>query len=95
MLPNVGADYFRHSKRPAAAVDVAPVLPHREEARLEQVYRLAHLDLLDGCVVIVAPKVLNGFDLGPELFELGIVFAIGRLVVFGLSNQRCTKAGYR
>jgi hypothetical protein len=42
--------------------------------------------LLDGCVVVVTPKVLDGFDLGAELFELRIVFAIGWFMVFGLSK---------
>lgn len=60
--PHVGPDGLGHAKGPRAAVDVAAVLPHGAEALLEEVDTLAHLDVLDRCVVGVAPKVLHRRD---------------------------------
>ena len=79
--PEVWADVLAHAERPAAAQDVAPVLPYGPEARLEQVEGLAHLDLVDRGVVIIAPEVLDGLDLGAELLELrGVLLPIVRLL---------------
>lgn len=82
--PDLGPHGAGHAKGPAAAVDVAAVLPHGAEPGLEEVYRLAHLDLLDGGVVVVPPKVLHRLDLRAELLELDVVLALGGLVVLGL-----------
>lgn len=83
--PKVRADALGHTEGPAAAVDVAAVLPDGAEARLEEVDGLAHLDLLDGGVVVVAPKVLHRLDLRAELLQLGLVAAVvGLLLVLCL-----------
>lgn len=80
--PKVRADGLWHAECPAAAVDVAAVLPDGLEAGLEEVDGLAHLDVLDGGVVVVAPKVLDRLDLRANLFELGRV--LGLASGFGL-----------
>lgn len=61
--PEIRAVGLGNSKSPAASVDVAPVFPDGLEAGLEEVYGLAHLDLVDGGVVGVAPEVLHRLDL--------------------------------
>ena len=79
--PEIRTDAFRYPECPAAAVDVAPVLPDGLEARFEEIDGLAHLDLLDWGVVVVPPKVLDRLDLGSELLELGLVAAIVGLLL--------------
>lgn len=84
--PEVRADALVHTERPAASVDVPAVLPDGLEARLEEVDGLAHLDLVDGGVVIVPPEVLDRFDLCAQLLQLCVVCAIFvLLLVFLLS----------
>lgn len=65
--PELGAVSLRDAEGPAAALDVTAVLPDGPEAALEQVDGLAHLDLLDGGVVVVPPEVLDRLDLRVEL----------------------------
>lgn len=80
--PHIRPLALGHAERPAPAVEVPPVLPHGPEPGLEEVDALAHLDLVDGSVILVTPEVLHGFDLSAELFEVGIVFlAFGGLVL--------------
>lgn len=71
--PEVWPDILAHAEGPTSAEDVAPVLPYGLEALLEQVEGLAHLYLVDGGVVGIAPEVLDGLDLGAELLELCLV----------------------
>lgn len=71
--PEVRPDVLAYAEGPTPAEDVAPVLPYGLEALLEQVEGLAHLDLVDGGVVGIAPEVLDGLDLGAELLELRLV----------------------
>jgi hypothetical protein len=75
---------FGDAEGPAAAVDVAAVLPDGLEAGFEEVEGLAHLHLLDGGVVGVAPEVLDGLDLVAELLEIGRVGLAVALRVVGL-----------
>lgn len=83
--PDVGPGALGHPEGPAAAVDVAPVLPDGLEPGLEQVDGLAHLDLVDGGVIVVAPKVLHALDLRAQLLELRLVSAvIARLLLLVL-----------
>jgi len=56
-----------YSESPTAAIYVPPVLPHWLKPLLEQVNRFSHLDLIDWCIVVVAPEVLNRFNLGTKL----------------------------
>lgn len=65
--PDIRADALGHAEGPAAAVDVATVLPDWLEAGLEEVDGLAHLYLVDGGVVVVAPEVLHALDLAAQL----------------------------
>lgn len=81
--PKVGSDVLAHAERPAAAQNVPPVFPYGAEALLEQVDGLAHLDLVDRGVVVVAPEILNGLDQGVKLLEtLLVVLAIFGLLLF-------------
>lgn len=75
--PEVWADILAYAECPAAAQEVAPVLPYGLEALLEQVDGLAHLDLVDGSVIVVAPEVLYRLDQDVELLE-------GRLVILAI-----------
>ena len=85
--PKVRACALGHTERPAPSVDISPVLPNRLEALLEQVDRLAHLDLVHGRIVVVSPEVLDGLDLGAELLELDLVLVVVTLLlVFLLSG---------
>lgn len=59
MVPDLGTYGLGHSKIPGAAEDIPSVFPDGPEALLEEVDRLACLDLLDGGVVVVFPEVLD------------------------------------
>ncbi len=84
--PHVGPVALGHAEGPAAAEHVAAVLPDGLEAGLEQVDALAHLDLVDGGVVVVAPKVLHALDAGAELLELRLVLAAALLLLLLLGR---------
>lgn len=86
--PEVRSVNLSHAKGPTSAVDVAAILPDWAEALLEEVDRLAHFDLVNGCVVVVAPEVLNRLYLRTKLLELGDVwFAISWLGFVDLSMR--------
>lgn len=90
-LPELAARALGHAKGPGTTQDVAAVLPDGLVSLLEEVDGLAHLDLLDGDVVLVPPKVGHGLDLGVELLERGMVIAVfGLLLVLGLPGERET-----
>lgn len=92
--PKVRANSLGHAESPATTIDVTSVLPDGLEAFLEEVNRFAHLDLVNGCVVVASPEVLNRSDLGSDLLELDVVFVIIALVVLGLSiAQGCLAIG--
>ena len=74
--PEIRPTDLRHAESPAATIHVPTILPHGLEALLEKVDGFAHLDLVDWCIVVVAPEVLHGFDLCADLFERGRVGAI-------------------
>ena len=86
--PEVRACALGNPERPAPAADVPPVLPDGLEAFLEQVDRLAHLDLVDGCVVVVSPEVLHRLDLAAELLELSLVLVVVSLLLVLLLSVR-------
>lgn len=83
MCPDIRTGRLGYTERPASTVDIATVLPDRTEALLEEIDGFAHLDLFDGGVVVVAPEILDGFDLGAELFEArSILLAFGGFLLF-------------
>lgn len=86
--PHVRAGRLGDAQGPATAVEVAAVFPDGAEARLEEVDGLAHLDLVDRGVVVVAPKVLDRLDLAAELLEFDMVLVVVGLVVLGLPAGR-------
>jgi hypothetical protein len=61
--PEVWTIGLRHPEGPAPTIYVSSVFPHWLETLLEQVDRLAHLDLVNWSVIVVSPEVLDGFDL--------------------------------
>ena len=73
--PDVRPIALGHAEGPAAAEHVAAVLPDGLEAGLEQVDALAHLDLVDGGVVVIPPEILNALDLRAQLLQLRVVLA--------------------
>lgn len=81
-VPDIRANALWDAEGPAAAKDVTAVLPDGAETGLEEVDGLAHLDVVDGGVIVVAPEVLDGLDLFAQLIELGGV----RLGVVALSR---------
>lgn len=94
--PEVRPDVLAHAEGPTSAEDVAPVLPYGLEALLEQVEGLAHLDLVDGCVVGISPKVLDRLDLGTELLELRLVLlAVIRLLLLLLLSIWYARISFR
>ena len=81
--PEIRPIDLRYPERPTPAVYVPPVFPNGLEPLLEQVDGLAHLDLVYGRIIVVAPEVLDGLDLGTELLEGCCVGSIcGFLLVF-------------
>lgn len=86
--PEVRAGGLGDAEGPAAAQDVAAVLPDGAEAALEEVDGLAHLDLVHGRVVGVPPEVLHRLDLRPQLLQRRLVDAVVAvlLLFFGLSR---------
>lgn len=62
----------------------AAPFPDRFESGLEQIDGLAHLDVLDGHVIVVAPEILDAFDRGPELLQVRVVATIGGLALLVL-----------
>lgn len=94
--PEVRPDVLAHTEGPTSAEDIAPVLPYGLEALLEQVEGLAHLDLVDGGVVGISPKVLDRLDLGTELLELRLVLlAVICLLLLLLLSVRYTQVSFR
>lgn len=84
--PEIRTDILAYAKCPAAAQQVSPVFPYGLEAFLEQVDGLAHLDLVDGGVVVVAPEILDRLDEDVELLERSlVVLAIVRLLLLLLT----------
>ncbi len=77
MGPDIRAGRLGHAEGPAAAVKIAAVFPDGLAARLEEVDGLAHLDLVDGRIVVIAPKVLHRLDLRAQLLELDLVVLVG------------------
>ena len=73
--PDVRAGALRHAEGPAAACDVASVFPNGLEAFLEEVDGFVALHLVNGRVVVVAPKVLYTLNPGPELVQLRLIDA--------------------
>lgn len=71
--PEVRPDILAYAEGPTSPENVAPILPYGLKALLEQVEGLAHLDLVDGGIVGIAPEVLDRLDLGAELLELCLV----------------------
>lgn len=93
--PKIRSNVFTNTERPTTTQDVPSVLPHRLEALLEEVDRLAHLDLVNRRVIVVSPKVLYRLNLCIELFEGGLVVLaiVGLLLLLLLSiikkNNAC------
>ena len=91
--PNVRANCFGNSECPASSVQISAVLPDGFEALLEEVDTLAHLDLVYRGVVRIAPKILDGLDLAPQLLKVGLVVSsIVLLLVFGLAREKVRTA---
>jgi len=65
--PEIRTVRLRDAECPAATVDVATIFPDGLEALLEQIYRLSHLNLLNGSVIVIPPKVLHTLDLVADL----------------------------
>lgn len=81
--PEISPVGLGDAESPAAAEDVAAVFPDGLESDFEQVDGLAHLDVLDGHVVVVAPEILHALDRGPQLLQVRVVggATIGGLVL--------------
>ena len=81
--PDISPVGLGDTKSPATAENVATVFPDGLKSDLEKVDGLAHLDALDGHVVVVAPEILDTLDRGPELLQVRMVGSatIGGLVL--------------
>lgn len=82
--PEISPVGLGNAESPATAENVAAILPDGLEPGLEQVDGLAHLDVLDGHVVVVAPEILDALDRGPELLQVRVVATIGGLALLVL-----------
>ena len=65
--PEIWSINLWYSESPTSAIYVPPVLPYWLEPLLEQVNRFSHFDLVNRCIIVVAPEVLNRFNLGTKL----------------------------
>jgi hypothetical protein len=74
--PEIWPIRFWHTECPTSTIYVSSILPHWLKALFEKVYRFAHLDVLNRCIIVVPPEVLDGLDLRPELLEGGRIRAI-------------------
>lgn len=82
--PEISPVGLRDAEGPATAENIAAVFPDRLESGLEQIDGLAHLDVLDGHVIVVAPEILDAFDRGPKLLQVRVVATIGGLALLVL-----------